>query len=116
MECEHDKNHQAPQVPKSQTGCDFADFIVCAPIGPLESGRHARLAYPPRLTHSDFWPGVRAILRTSGSARAAVRGVAAFVSIIAARGLDHERPIASDRLATPRSLMQELIAALRQER
>jgi hypothetical protein len=51
-----------------------------------------------------------------GSALASDGGSAARAWIIVVRGLDHGDLIVSDQVTEPRSLMQELIVALRQER
>jgi hypothetical protein len=115
MEGEHDKNHQAPQVPESQTGRSVADFLDLTAIGPRETVCRAKLELTRRPTHPDIWR--RDVSRRTGDSALASDGRSAAPTwIIVARGFDHGDLIMSDRLTEPRSLMQELIVAARQER
>jgi hypothetical protein len=101
MEGEQDKNHQAPQIPESQTGCDVAGFLDLTAIGPCEAVCRAKLELTRRPTHPDIWRGRRAIRRMGGGALASDGGPAAPAWINVARGFDRREPIASDLLTEP---------------
>jgi hypothetical protein len=115
MEGEHDDNHKAPQIPKSQTACGVADCLDSAPVGPGVAARRVKLEFARRPIRPDLQRKGRAIRRIGGSARAYDGGAAAAAGIVAARDCDHGELIASDRLAEPRSLTQELIVTPRQQ-
>jgi hypothetical protein len=116
MEGHHDKYHSAAQIPESQTGCRVADFLDLTAVGPRGVVRRAKLERIRRPMHPNIQRRGRAIHRIGGHALASNGGAAALARIVVARGFDHRDLILSDRLAEPRSLMQELIVAPRQEK
>jgi hypothetical protein len=54
MEGQQDKNHKAPQIPESQTGCGVADFLASTPIGPRVAVRGVKLEFARRPVHHDI--------------------------------------------------------------
>ena len=84
MEGQQDKNHKAPQIPESQTGRGFADFLGLTATGLREAVRRTKLEFIRRPVHRKISRGGRAIRRIGGSALASDDGAAALAGIIVA--------------------------------